>query len=290
MQKLYLGNDPYVFMSYSFKDKEIALELSRALMISGCNLWLDAGFASNEENNQRLLNANCLLLLVTRNSIVSRHVERDLSLARKNKKPVYTVYLEDFDLFLNNTDPYRLAICNSKNIKKSIFRLRNEIINGLPTEVLHNVEEPFYISELNRFYTESVENTLTCVNNYELDGQATFGICIINDKGEKITLWKYEPNDEYCLNARLSSACVVDDPYFLHKSSKTIIATLVFSFIGRNTVCQFDSDVVLTVAISKLDSQKPKITLVNCEALCSTEENGRQLIESLTKHITESFK
>ncbi|MBQ8146680.1 MAG: toll/interleukin-1 receptor domain-containing protein [Clostridia bacterium] len=290
MQKLYLGNDPYVFVSYSFKDKEIALELSRALMINGCNLWLDAGSASREENAQRLLDAECVLLLVTRNSIVSRHVERDLSLARKNKKPVYTVYLENFGLQLNATDPYRLAECDEKDAEKNIFRLRNKIINGLPREVFNKAEEPFYISELNRFYTESEINYLPCGSEYEKEEQFCFGACIVNDKGEKITLWKYAPSDEYSLCARLSSAYVIDDPYFVHRDSKSVVATLVFSFTERAASHPFDCDIVLTVAIAQLDSQKPKITLVNCVPLKEPAKNEQTVLKKLIEHIAESFK
>ena len=286
MQKLYLGNGPYVFMSYSFKDKEIALELSRALMISGCNLWFDTGSFSESENSQRLLDANCVLLLVTRNSIVSRHVERDIYLARKNKKPVYTVYLENFGLQLNNNDTYRLAECDSCDLERDIYKLRNKIVNGLPGEVFNKVEEPFYISELNRFYTESEAIVLSNGSKYENEEQFSFGICIINGKGERVPLWKYSPKDEYSLNARLSGVFVLDDPYASYKSSKTVVVTLVLSFTGKEN-SSLDSDMVLTAAISRLDESKPKITLVNCESLFL--KKNKKLTNSLIKQIEKSF-
>ena len=257
-------------------------------MLSGCNLWLDTGIASDEESNQRLLSSNCVLLLVTRNSIVSRHVERDLTLARKSKKHVYTVYLDDFGFPLCTQDAYRLAECTKGDFKDSIFRLRDKIVKGLPIEVFNHIEEPFYISELNRFYSECEYYSLPSSSKYNGQDQMRFGVCIVDDKGKRLTLWKYTPQDEYSLSARLSYIATFDDPYFSHTGSKTIVATVVFSFIGRDKMIAPDHDIVLTIGISELDAKKPKITLINCQPLFNAE--NEKATKNLIKHIEKSFK
>ena len=273
MQKLYLGNGPYVFMSYSFKDKEKAIKLSQTLILSGCNLWLDTGIASREDAEQKLKDAFCVILLVTRNSIVSRHVGNDITIAHSYKKPVFTVYLDDFGFRLSDSGSNYLAECGPDSFDENLFKLRDKIISKLPPHVLRKTQEPFYVGELNRFYTEI---------NWK---ESSFGICVINEKGEKTTLWSYAPSDEYNLNASLCCVDEIDNPYFSNKNSKNLVASFVLSFIAKKDEAMKDCDIVVTVAISRLDEEKPRITLVNCESLFDSEN-----MQGLISHIEKSFK
>ena len=287
MQKLFLGNDPFVFVSYSFKDKEKALVLSRALIHGGCNLWLDNGYCSQEEIDNKLSSSFCVILLVTRSSIVSRHVEREISKARLEKKIVYTVYLENFGFPLSNSDPYRLGECDINDFESNIFKLRDKIISKLPPQVLRKSCEPFYISELNRFYTEYKEKNLPSVDNCEKKSYS-FGICAVNDKGEKTTLWSYEPTEEYEACIRLNCVSTLDNPYFLHKNSKALFVNFALLFTSKSTA-KYDCDIALTVAISRLDDLVPKVTFVDAEGLLDYEGKAGATVQKLLSHIKKSF-
>ncbi len=79
-QKVYEGSDPYVFVSYSHKDKDTVLEIINDLMLCACNLWYDRGIHSGEDWNkeiaERLFNAECVLFMVTSNSVANSNLNR----------------------------------------------------------------------------------------------------------------------------------------------------------------------------------------------------------------------
>lgn len=51
MSKIYDGEEPYLFMSYSHKDKDVVESVIQLLQRQACNIWYDPGITPGESWN-----------------------------------------------------------------------------------------------------------------------------------------------------------------------------------------------------------------------------------------------
>jgi hypothetical protein len=49
MLRAYEGSEPYIFISYSHKNKDVVLPVIEALQNSGYNVWFDIGIEAGSE-------------------------------------------------------------------------------------------------------------------------------------------------------------------------------------------------------------------------------------------------
>ena len=94
---------PDIFISYSRKDSEQALQLANRLRDEGMDVWIDqhgidAATSWSNEIVQALDAAKAMLVLLSPASIQSDNVVRELSLAFEAKKPILPVVLEPVTL------------------------------------------------------------------------------------------------------------------------------------------------------------------------------------------------
>lgn len=63
MSKIYDGEEPYLFVSYSHKDKDVVESVIQLLQRQVCNIWYDLGITPGESWNddiaKHLKNAKC---------------------------------------------------------------------------------------------------------------------------------------------------------------------------------------------------------------------------------------
>lgn len=105
----------YVFISYSSKERKDAEKLRDELKRSGLSTWMapediPAGSNYAAELNKALMNAGCVVLLLTENSQSSRYVDREMELAVSYGRPIVPIALEDIRL----NDSFRFYIGNSQ--------------------------------------------------------------------------------------------------------------------------------------------------------------------------------
>lgn len=92
---------PYIFVSYSHKDAPAIAPIVQHLNKNGVPLWYDDGLHAGEEWLKMLLNKisepNCLaiMIFISNFSIESPFVRAETHHAFSEKKPIYSVYLED---------------------------------------------------------------------------------------------------------------------------------------------------------------------------------------------------
>ena len=113
----YSGYDDYAFLSYSHKDKEIAMRLIDNLINVGCRIWYDNGIPPSTEWAEiiatRLSNAKLFIVLLSNNSIKSQNVKREIYSAVDNDIPILPVYLDDVTL----TSGLKMQLSISQAIK-----------------------------------------------------------------------------------------------------------------------------------------------------------------------------
>lgn len=93
----YSGQDPYVFVSYSHRDKDVVYEEIRNLQDLGVNVWYDEGIEVGDEWTDTLASAIsgsfCVLFFITPSSVQSEHCRRELNFANHEAIAVTAVHL-----------------------------------------------------------------------------------------------------------------------------------------------------------------------------------------------------
>lgn len=295
--KVYQGNDPYVFVSYSHKDKDAVLEVINDLMLCACNIWYDTGIHSgkdfNDEIATRLFHAECVLFMVTEASIRSEYVKDELNFAKSKQKPIYPIFLENvtlplsLELLLGRAQAIRLS---DDDIGASKFKLREKIRHNLPKSVFQVVSDPFYVSEHNAFYIEDTSYVFPDGAYFAGEEHNSFELRVANTAtAEKTTIYRFQARPAYDMTYSLNNVSVFDDPYFCDDDSAVLFLSLALSFCGKYPTRWPDIDTVLTLAISRIESGAPRVTLVDYKCKGSFSEQEAAFVSDVMKEIEASF-
>jgi len=108
----YVGDEPYIFVTYSREDSDLAYPQIRWLQDQGFNLWWDEGIGPGavwrRELTQAIRGCSLFLYLTTPNSIASEQCTGEVNCARdEHHRPVLAVHL------LKTVVPDALAHCLS---------------------------------------------------------------------------------------------------------------------------------------------------------------------------------
>ena len=295
--KVYQGNDPFVFVSYSHKDQEKVFEIINDLMLCACNLWYDNGIHSGSDWNleiaEHLLNAECILFMVTANSIQSEYVKDELNFARAKNKKIYPIYLENvtlpisLELLLGRSQAINYA---DDDINENRFKLRDKIKNNLPNNVFQIISDPFYVGEHNMFYLEDTSYIFPDNTYFAGEEHNSFDIKIKNSNSEeKISIYRYQARGAYDMNYSLNSLSIFDDPYFCDDDSKVIFMSIAINFNGRYPTNWPDFDTVLTLAISRIESTNPRVSLLDYKLVGTFNDKELAFINGVIQEIEQSF-
>lgn len=121
MLRAYEGKDPYIFISYSHKNKDVVLPVIEALQSSGYNVWFDAGIEAGSEWPEyianHLSNCACVLSFISNDFARSFNCRQELVFARENNKPILNVYIEETELSAG----LRMQLCLNQTLDKKNF-------------------------------------------------------------------------------------------------------------------------------------------------------------------------
>jgi TolB-like protein len=132
----YSGNEPFIFVCYSHKDKESIYPELVWLKEQGLNIWYDEGIAPGEEWPDRIAwaieNANKFLFYISPDSTQSRICRDEVRLARTEGKPIVTVQLKPAEL----VGGLELTLGSSQAIVKDRYRTQNDYRRQLASVLL----------------------------------------------------------------------------------------------------------------------------------------------------------
>ncbi len=293
MQKMYQGTEPYVFVSYSHKDKDEVFALINHLMLCSCNVWYDVNLESgndwNEQVAEKLLSAECVLLLITKNSVQSEYVRDEINFARSKGKKIFSVFLENVELPLG----LELMLGRSQAIaweERTQQQLRDTIRSNLPESVFKTVPDPFYVSEKNLFYIKDTSYVFPDGTYFEGEKHNSFEIrCINTETKEDQMLFRYQADPGFDMECWIHEVSLIDDPYFNDQDSKLLLLYLCLSFSAKYPVPWPDVDLVLSVGFTRLDAEKPRIMELDCKCAGEHEEKEMGFISTLIKKVESSF-
>ncbi len=128
----YVGNEPYLFVSYSHRDTEKVYPILDALYDCKYRIWYDEscenGNDFREELRVRIEKAEAVLLFVSAASMNSPFCGMEIIVARENNKKLYPIYLDDveippaFQILLANTHH-----STSENLSKLVRSMARDL-------------------------------------------------------------------------------------------------------------------------------------------------------------------
>ncbi len=99
----YDGNDPYVFLSYSHRDTEVATGILRQLQSDGFRVWYDnkdlaVGSQYDERISYYVRRCGCFIALLSQEYLKSRYCKKEILFAIRKERTILPIYLEDVQL------------------------------------------------------------------------------------------------------------------------------------------------------------------------------------------------
>ena len=102
MTNAYNGSEPYIFISYSHKNKEAVLRAIDVFNSKGYRVWYDSGIEPASEwpeyIAERLMSSRAVLAFMSKDALESHNCRREINFAIELKKDLLVAYLEDVDL------------------------------------------------------------------------------------------------------------------------------------------------------------------------------------------------
>ncbi len=134
----YVGNEPYLFISYSHRDTPKVYPILDRLHDKKYRIWYDEscenGNDFRDELRHRIENCSAVILFVSKASMSSQFCGMEVIVARENGKRLYPIYLDDessvppaFSILLSNT--HHGTIDN-------VDKLINSLVRDLPAEAM----------------------------------------------------------------------------------------------------------------------------------------------------------
>ena len=142
--KAYAGRRPFIFLSYSHKDTEIAYPLIDELQKRGFNVWFDEGIHSGVQwkrtITEHINSCSLMIFLVTQNSLDSAECEKEIYFATEKGKRFINVVMGSPQLpdwFIFDFKRYQYVDqANFPSNKAMLDKLEEDLIfNGLNPEV-----------------------------------------------------------------------------------------------------------------------------------------------------------
>ncbi len=100
--KAYLGKDPYIFVSYAHKDKEIVYEEIKRMYDLGYRIWYDEGITPAKKWSDEIADAiddcSTFLVFISPEAIKSENVKDEIDYALDEKKKLLAIHIKETTL------------------------------------------------------------------------------------------------------------------------------------------------------------------------------------------------
>ncbi len=213
----YNGTEPYAFLSYAHADQEIVEKIIIGLKQNMCRVWYDEGLIPGESWNDdladRLKKAEALIVLLTKNSVVSRYVKTEINYALSKNIKVLPVFLEQVDmpagLEMMLSDIQHLILFDM-NINLQILR----IVENLPNRVFSTKQEPFLENDVYAFFLKKNiwENGMLLA---EKDADSFYITCKDKTMEQVTYLFEFTGTKAYNMDFTITQCKTIQDDYFV---------------------------------------------------------------------------
>ena len=146
-----------IFVSYSSRDRDFAMRLTKELQNLGASIWIDQlgiGLGENWDNSieDALEVANTLLLLISKTSAVSQNVQDEVSIAKGKDKKIVPILIEQCKLpmrwqrmqyadYTNTPEKALKNVLTVLNLEKQAADNLESLLNSLTLTTQDNVNQ-----------------------------------------------------------------------------------------------------------------------------------------------------
>lgn len=256
----YQGNNPYVFVSYAHKDNEKVLDLIKLLKRKMCRIWYDEGLTPGGSWNDDLANyiskCECVIIIITNNSIQSQYVKSELNYAISLNKKIYPVFLENVELsaglamMLGTTQYIHINDLESET---------NKLIDSLPEIIFEIKKAPFYEKDGYELFLEIYKKENP--NNSDITADC-FNIVAKKNQESKV-IFSFEPPYSYELIYKVSQVSDIKDDYFIGHIDEIKIINIIANCCLKYPLTGPDFDALFIFALVSSKDNFPKIKLLN---------------------------
>lgn len=129
----HIGSDPYLFVSYSHRDKAEVYPILKSLHDRKFRIWYDeaceTGNDFRDELRDRIMGSEAILLFVSKSSMTSKYCGMEIIVAYQNNKRIFPIFVEQetdelvppaFKLVLDNL--HHLNISDRKKLVDNLAR------------------------------------------------------------------------------------------------------------------------------------------------------------------------
>jgi len=159
-----------VFISYSTKDENLAFQIKKKLEDDGIKVWfaprnIRKGHMYPYDIVEAIMETKFLLLLMSKNSLVSKNVERELMVADEEEKKVIPVFLDNsYEMKIYIKSSFRYYLIGKQRIDVDLENFEdslNEISTVLNTEIEEEIR-----NEFNSNYNSEFDSRVQETNEY----------------------------------------------------------------------------------------------------------------------------
>nr|MDO8110904.1 toll/interleukin-1 receptor domain-containing protein [Candidatus Sigynarchaeota archaeon] len=185
----YHGSEPYAYVSYSHKDKEIVYPIIQELARNGIRIWYDEGIIPTNEWQSVIADAlqksSICLCFLSRNAVESRFVGNEINFVISHNIKILPIYLEKFVM----PAQYELLLGNIQGLIKHVFedKIFFEKLLGFLNPLLNPKmeEEPIKIAKKQKSAEEKEKGIIAFISYSHKDGEL-FQIPEIAEKLKKL--------------------------------------------------------------------------------------------------------
>jgi len=98
----YVGDEPYIFVSYSHRDAAIVYRAIERLCAAYFRIWydegIDPGSVWREVLDRKVMRSRCVVAFLSKSALASEHVINELRSAQSHQKQTFPVYMEHVGL------------------------------------------------------------------------------------------------------------------------------------------------------------------------------------------------
>ncbi len=262
----YSGNEPFVFVSYSHLDNELAEKIITGLKQSMCRVWYDEGLSVGESWNDKLAdrinNAEAFIVILSQNSVESQFVRKEVNYAISKQKAIYPIMVNDFDvsagleMLLCDTQYFKLRSGNEVELEYCL----EEIIAKMPPSVISKNRVPFLEKGNYAFYLEK-----DCRLNGAKDKHAdSFTIvCRDSESEETVEMFDFKGSAAYDIDYEVTQCNATKDDYFVGEIHGLYVFNVLAQCELDYPLIGVDLDLLLVFVLRIADDETPMLCMVD---------------------------
>lgn len=300
----YEGNAPFIFVSYSHRNRDDALSIVERLQKDGYRVWYDEGIHPGSEWDEYIAQyvANCslFLALLSEEYLLSSNCKDELNYARNKEKNRVLIYLKDIELPAG----MELRLSRLQNIHRSSYIDENSFFDKLYTssgieECKETVEE--IDSQCNyAIYNKSSQEEMRLENGsyiigrnsrkcriYVNDNKASLVHAILTVNKDAITIRDLNSTNRILINGNQVEA---NREYELHDTDVILVGETELVIVSKHNEYAMETIDEDTSCALEILSEHKELVRHNVEMAQSMHGPYSGIGESLSQHYNSRIE